>query len=272
MIRGLKNVPPTDAIGVSSSLLATAVQAARLPAGAGTLATVVAPVIPQLQVAAQVSHDRLVASLAERDGKVIGRGSEVQDAKEVEKSVDRRVSALFQRLDSLIKDAAAGAEALQRYLFPEGLTNLTRLTGRPQRGRYDQWVLTWTARPAQGSAADLDVASSMARLEDEIRRFGDVLDGKDNMSRRATGAIDGAGTAFQGWVDAMGELALAIEVLLASEPARYDNWISPYTEWRNAQTRARRAAGEDTPVNEDSVDVDPGPAVDPTFTESPGPQ
>lgn len=79
MARNVKKIPPTDAIGVSSSLLATVASAARLPGGAGKLATAVAPVVPDLVAAAQASHEVLVVSLAERDGKVIGRGSEVQD-------------------------------------------------------------------------------------------------------------------------------------------------------------------------------------------------
>src|SRR5688500_13889715 len=131
MVRGLKHVPPTDAMGISSSLLATVGSAAKLPTGAGLFAKTVATVVPDLHLAARLAHDGLVESLASRDGKVIDRGTEVQDAKEVEKNLDRLVGALNQRLESLRKEGVVGAERLRKFLLPEGVKALTGLTGRP---------------------------------------------------------------------------------------------------------------------------------------------
>jgi hypothetical protein len=277
MVRGLKNVPPTDAIGISSSLLATVGAAAKLPANAGKLAKAAATVVPDLHLAARAGHDGLVASLAKRDGVVIDRGSEVEDAKEVEYKLDRLVGALNQRLESLRTERAVGAEELRSYLFPAGVKDLTRLTGRPQRGRYDRWLLTWSERPARGSEADLDIAASLAKIEAEIERFGTVLDGKDTVSRGATGAIDGAGDAFVAWVDAMEELTLAVQIVLKTEPDRYRNWLAPYTEWRNAQAaaRPRRPANADEPTVDDDVSEEEEEESAPNgspYPESPGPQ
>jgi hypothetical protein len=267
--RSFKKIPPTDAVGISSSLVDTATAAGRLPPHAGILAKAVAPVLPDLIRAARKSQETLVDSLANRDGKVIHRGSEVEDARKVERELDRLVSALSARLGGLEKEGAEGAKTLSDFLFAESVRELTRLTGRPQRARYVQWVRTWPARPAQGSAADLDVAASLARIEAEVMRFGKILDGKDHTSRGATGAIDEAGDAFRAWVDAIGELVLAMEVVLQSDEDAFENWLSPYSEWRRAQARAQGETGEITLSEENGSVPGPTPAPEPPLSSGP---
>lgn len=264
MFSGLKKVPPTDGVGITSSMLATIGSVSALPSGARTLAQVVAPALPALVAAGQRTHDALVAALAERDGAVIRRGGGVEATLAAEEEADKAVGALARRLDGLVTEGVEGAGALRAYLFPQGTRELTRVRGRPQRARYDTWRGTWAGRPKQGSAADVDIAASLANVASKLDRFAEVLDGKDAVSRAADEAVDQREETHEAWLAAWEDLIDAVQLVQASDPEAFTAWMSPYAEWKQAQaSRARRGRTEEA-VGDDGVDVETGAdAADP---------
>jgi hypothetical protein len=256
------SIPPTDAIGVSASLLATMAGVSTPRSSTSKLAAAAAVALPGLTADAQAAHDALVAALSARDGAVLHRGEEVQDALHAEKVADRITSALYGRVSALEKQGMKGAPELRKYLFSEGVGALTRATGRPQRARYEQWIGTWAARPQQGSPADLDIAAAMAEVREAVERFASILDGKDHVSRAADVAIDGRADAIVRWVAAIEELTAAVRAVQWGHEDAFDDWLSPYIEWRQAQeARARRGelagtAGAAYPPSSDGAGMD----------------
>lgn len=244
MGKRLNAIPVNDAIGIGASLLSTVEGFSKPPANARRLALAAAAVVPGLASDAEAAQVGLVGSLGSLDGAVIHRGGGVQKALAEEKDVDLKVNALEGRLASNVKVGMEGAEALYGFLFPDGARALTRPTGRPQRAIYDRWLESWAERPAQDSTADKDIAAALKAVSEAVKRFGDVLDGKDNRSQAATSAVDDAGDARTTWNDAMGDLVDAIELVHATEPDRFQDWLAPYHQWRRAQeARSTREKG-----------------------------
>jgi hypothetical protein len=256
----LRRVSPAEARGMSKSLLTTVDAASTPPADPPPLARYGAMAMPELIAQAHRATAELLASAARRDVARKERERMVDEAMLAEKRVDRRVGGLSADLASKVQFETEGGEALQAFLLPDGSMAFTENAGRPARGAYDEWVVTFPKRPAQGSAADEELAPKLAEIVALVGVFGATLDAKDVVSRAADEAIGALGAARERWAVAIADLREGVQVVNKAAPARAEVWWTPVLEWQRAQ-EARAARGEpeldpDLPPEAGDADLD----------------
>ena len=240
---------PEEAAGIGPHILIHAPAVAEAPPGAS--ADVHEAAFSPLTAAAQKAQDDLVACIAAVTQAAAQREALVLAARAAEKEIDTSFAALCERLTGEAKDGTDGAAVLIATISPEGSQAVTRLSGRPQRGKYEAIYTLMTSAAVTSNPAYAAIAPKIGPFTSKLAAFGAAIDAKDSSASALAAARAQRDVARAGWTVAFRDLLATAARIQGETSSTYRAWIRPLLDLKAAQqgARTRRANAAEPPAD-----------------------